>query len=154
MEDLKQAVASIEESMDIGHEGMDIDEVRIGDNREAVIEDLLHWSYAKCLKPMIARVAKKYCFGCEHECPSQRDHDACIMMTYVEQVITHFDEAKELLDENLVMGMFFAELTKMHPFVRYHEVTDLVNPGFRQCKWKDWYDSVMDKLLALEFYPC
>ena len=125
---------------------MDIDDVFLSDpnGRQFKIGDLLEWSYALSLRPIITQLAKKYCFGCQYDHPSQIEHDVCIYKSYSEQVSDYLDEALALVDEDAVLGHWIGNLGSLSPTVRYHEVSRYFDPTFRRDEWKntEWKHSI------------
>ena len=135
----------------------DLDDVFMADpgNRPKDIADLLKWSYALKLRPVMSLVAKKYCNGCHYDLPSQLEHDVCILMSFEEQVNKWFEEALQIVDEDCVIGHWFGTLGQLHPTVRYHEVSKYLDPAYR---FEDWMDEeckldIKNKLLALAYHP-
>ena len=63
-------------------------------------------TYAIQLKPLIPKVAKTLCFGCQVDHPSQAYHSVCLMMGEKEKVRYCLPEAVELLDQRKMWKLF------------------------------------------------
>ena len=124
-------------------------------NRSKDIADLFKWSYALHLRSVLSSVATKYCNGCYYDHPSQLEHDACMIMSFEERVNEWFDEALQMVDEDYIIGHWFGALGKLHPSVRYHEVSQYLDPAYRLDEWINakWKLDVKNKLLSLEYHP-
>ena len=124
-------------------------------DRSTDIADLLKWSYALHLRPVISEVAQKHCNGCYFDHPSQLEHDVCILMPFADQVNQWFDDALSIVDMDVVIGNWLGNLGGFTPSVRYHEVSRYLDPDYRMNEWIDtqWKDDVKDKLIALEHHP-
>ena len=150
-------MADTDEDIMLSSNGMDIDDIFLTEpaGRPLKIADLLQWSYALSLHPVIANLAHKYCHGCKYDPPSQIQHDVCIYKPYSEQVHEYFEEALTLVDEDYVIGHWLGNLGLLSPTVRYHEVSRYFDPSYRLEEWRnfEWRHDVKQKLLALEHHP-
>ena len=70
--------------------------------REAVVWDLVVRQAWSLINDMIS----SKCYGCQHQCPSQRDHDFCCMMSVRELVEELAEEATEALDWDALQTQF------------------------------------------------
>ena len=55
--------------------------------------ELYMCAYGKKVKDNLQDIIHEKCFGCMHDCPSQRDHDMCLMTPYTEQLDACLTEA-------------------------------------------------------------
>ena len=105
-------------------------------------------SYALHLKPLIPKVAKSLCYGCEVDHPSQIQHDVCLMMETEERVRFCLREAADLVDDRKVMAAFqvmmnFSRALR-HPAEVYVE-------EWRRQLWEEeaWCDRITAEIVAL-----
>ena len=131
----------------------DLDDVFMEEpqDRSNVIADLLKWSYALRLKPIMHDVAEKHCHGCYIDHPSQSEHDVCLMMPFEELVDTWFEEGLENIDEDEVLGSWLSNLGHITPTIRYHEISKYLDPAYRleECRDETWMRDVKEKLISL-----
>ena len=152
--DINEATPLLED-IDMG-ESQSFDDIFMSEpsNRSKDITDLLKSSYALQIRSLISTLVKKYCNGCYYDHPSQLEHDVCVMMTFEEQVNKWFDEALQMVDEDYVIGHWFGTLGRLHPTVRYHEISKYLDPTYRYDEWinAEWKSDVKNKLLSLEYH--
>ena len=108
-------------------------------------------SYAIHLKRVIPSVARRLCYGCQVDHPSQKQHDVCLMMTEEERILHCLKAALLEIKEKKVLRLFrrFASLgICLHSFEYIFEV------GWRKELWRDksWCDLVCQKNTFLHFF--
>ena len=89
-------------------------------DRPFMIGDLLKWTYALSLQPIMHEVAQTHCNGYYYDHLSQLKHDVCLLMSFEEQVETWFEEALQAVDEDQLIGSWISKLGGIHPAVQYH----------------------------------
>ena len=96
-------------------------------------------AYAEHLPPLIWEVARRRCYGCAHDRPSQNDHDYCLMMEAEDRVRACLREAVQLLDIEKVLTSF--HIRNKLPHLPDH----LESPSWLRKKFEDgdWRDLVV-----------
>ncbi len=72
----------------------------------------MEYILADHIRAIIAKLVKKYCFGCQHGCLSQKDHD-CLTVSYEMQVLIHLEEAIDQIQTEIYSEQFQKKLVSI-----------------------------------------
>ncbi len=123
--------------------------------RRNYVTSLLEICYARHLMPLVKQLASNDCSGCLIDHPSQKEHDICVMTEFPFQLEMYLDPALAMLEENVVLGTWFEYLAKLHPKVRYYEISQYLDTHWRWDVWinDDWKANMTMLLIDLEDNP-
>ena len=120
--------------LEIPMESIIVDEVQKS-ARETQIEDILWTIYVKTVEKQLFKTIKENCFGCVHDCPSQRDHDLCFNPSYAEVLDLYLENVVSKVDMDQVSVEFRTALNDVKPPVC----------GLERIKYNcmDWYHATL-----------
>ena len=103
-------------------------------------------AYAYKMEYILDDVAKKSCYGCEVDHPSQLQHDVCVMMDLYERVGYCLDRCVVEIDENEVMSNFTDSLD-IREVLRCPSI--LYNVNHRQTFWgvQSWREDIIREII-------
>lgn len=99
-----------------------VDEVEETSERQQEIEEKLWIVYAKAIDKKISQIVDRKCFGCQNDCPSQRDHDLCIETSYSRLLELFLEEAKGQIDMNTIRKSWNDALSNISPPMSFMEM--------------------------------
>lgn len=70
--------------------------------QETLLEYIIQLSFAVHCKTWVEELTRNNCWGCQHDRPSQKEHD-CLMLVGMDPWFAYFEEALKRLDQGQVI---------------------------------------------------